>query len=610
MKDNRNKMNVFRRVVAVAALGFTLGLVSCSDNASDEPSVQVVAKGEIIEFSSEATLELPSVMGMGDEENLKAFNYKMDANGAKGYPKPSIQFSEGEQVPVLCVIRNEASRSTARPVIIQELNFTYKSGKLVAESLPLSLPTGTDLNANPRGWRMICIVGADSYDAVAGKVSFSSGTVLPKSATFGDMRQLKALYMNKDKGGADSWAKLEVVNNPSGSGKIFRTVEPVNLVSQGAVLMVRVMNTTRADKSLRGFEVESNTLSFGGTIDELVNTTVNSGLPKFKRSTGYINYSFLDRPETVSRGTVTEGVYMLYAIPDKTNTNKTTITPYVGTRYEKAKSYRYTFNPDLNKFYSLRTIELAQPTLTHPIEAMLTSNQSGSAYVGPVGKYDGGQDVAASTLNESGEFVRVYSLPSEKQVLALFPYSTGGGPLGVGSYGILNFGDGKYYPQPTKSEVIEAFGSEATYDAEYINSSTNISYALRFKGGNGNKYFSAYRYEKTSEGVKITVRVLGPERTGTRLADISKESYWNAAPEFEQKEFVRTIPSGKYWTSTVVTEAGGKYATLVRVFETDGASGMNQAKNSAWVTDRRFHKDHPGLTGLNRSPYLLFTNVE
>lgn len=599
-------MIILRRIISATTICLSLGLVACSDKASNEPEIQ--PKGEVVEFSSEAKLELPTVMGVSEEGNLRAFDYKLEDNAGKSYPKPVVQFAEGQRVKVLCVIRNEASRSTARPVIIQELEFTYQDGVLKAESLPLTLPAGTDLVANPTGWRMICIVGADGFDVTgAGTASFDVGYTLPASGDVGDTRQLKTLYMNKDKGGADSWAKLKVIQRPDGS-KAFQAEEPLHLVSQGTVLMLRVSNPTRTDKELRGFEIESNTFAFEGYIKDIANTTVNSGLPKFVSTSGYYNHYLLGTSETLRPNATTQGVYMVYAIPDNKTTNKTTITPYVGADYEMAKSYRYTFNPGENKFYNLSTMELKQKVLSHPIEAMLTVGTSNETYIGPVGKYDGGKDVLASSLDQNGAFTRVYSLPTEKQALALFPYSTDGGALGLGSYGILNFGDGKSY---SVSENIEAFGSEYPYQAEYINpSSNNISYALRFKGGDNNKYFSAYRYEKTTEGVKITVRVLGPSRVATRLADISKESYWNATPEFEQKEFVRFIPKGKYWTQTVVSEAGGKYATLVRVFETDGALGMNKATNSAWVTDRRLHKDHPGLTGMNRSPYLLFTNVQ
>lgn len=584
-------MNILRRVVAVVTLGLTLGLVACSDNASNEPSAQ--SQGEVISFSSDLAIEAPELVGF-DQEGARAFNYKMDANGSKGYPKPTVQFTEGQQVPVLCIIRNAAPFSQANPVIIQQLNFTFKDGKLRAQELPVTLPGGARLDVNPDGWHILCIVGADDFDAGAGTASFSSQTALPANAEVGDTRQLKALYMNKEK-----WAKLKVVTNSQ--GKLgFRTEEDVHLVSQGTVLMVRAQNLTTRDKLLRGFQVESNTLAFSGQIEGLATTTVGAGLPKFKAATtaGAADIR-LANPETVAVNTVTPGVYLIYGIPDRLNTNKTAINAQTGLTFQKTKTYQYLNSFKPNTFYSLSAIQLTKEPITHPIEAMLYNEDTEATFIGESGTF-------AETLArvDEGEF----SLPSADRARALFPGTTGAtGALGNNSYGYVNLGDGKEHLRV--AEQIEAFGVSDVYTGDYINpaSSPNVSYAIRFRGGSNNEYLSAYRYEKTANGVKITVRVLGPTRVTTSLSQVANETYWNTAPESGQKQIVRELPKGKFWTSTTFMDGNTEYAHLIRIFETDGAILMNNAKNSLFVTDYRAQTDRTQRQ-INKSHYMSFTS--
>lgn len=575
-------------------LGLTLGLVACSDKSSNEPAVQ--PSGEVVEFSTELAIEAPELVSF-DQEGARAFDYKMEANGSKGYPKPKVQFTEGQQVPVLCVIRNTAPFSQANPVIIQKLNFTFKNGKLRAEELPVSLPGGARLDVNRDGWHILCIVGADDFDPGTGTASFSSETALPANAVVGDTRQLKTLYMNKEK-----WAKLEVI--PNSQGKLgFRGAEDIHLVSQGTVLMVRALNLTTRDKLLRGFQVESNTLAFAGQIEGLATTTVAAGLPKFKAATttGAADIR-LANPETVAANTVTPGVYIIYGIPDRLNTNKTAINAQTGLTFQKTKTYQYLNSFKPNTFYNLSAIQLTKEPITHPIEAMLFNEDTEATFIGESGTF-------AETLArvDEGEF----SLPSADRARALFPGTLN--PRGIlknigqDAYGYVNLGDGREHLGI--AEQIEAFGVTDIYTGDYINpaSSPNVSYAIRFKGGSNNEYLSAYRYEKTANGVKITVRVLGPTRVTTSLSQVANETYWNTAPEFGQKEIVRELPKGKFWTSTTFMDGNTEYAHLIRIFEWDGAPLLSETKNSLYVSNYRAQTDRTKVE-RNKSHYMSFTS--
>lgn len=573
-------------------LGLTLGLVACSDKSSNEPAVQ--PSGEVVEFSTELAIEAPELVGF-NQEGARAFDYKMEANGSKGYPNPKVQFTEGQQVPVLCVIRNTAPFSQANPVIIQKLNFTFKNGKLRAEELPVSLPGGARLDVNRDGWHILCIVGADDFDASTGTASFSSETALPANATFGDTRQLKTLYMNKD-----NWAKLKVITNSQ--GKLgFRGAEDIHLVSQGSVLMLRVMNTTTRNRVLRGFDIKSNTLSFAGQIEKLATTTVASGLPKFVGSTtsDHAHQVRLSTPEVAAGdNTVTPGVYMVYAIPDRLNTNKIYVTPRIGDNYISTRTYQYNLDAKANKFYSLDPLKLTK-NLTHPIEAMLYNEETGSVFIGPSNTYV----ETERNQPEGGEYI----FPEAEVALALFPQVTGTnvGSWGNNSYGYVNIGDGREHLRV--GETIKAFGVTDTYLADYINpSGSKISYAIRFRGGNNNEYLSAYRYERTADnGIKITVRVLGPARVTTSLSQVANETYWNTAPEPGQKEIVRVLPQGKYWTSSTFT--GTDFKHIIHVFHADALNTVQaDAKNSVYVSQYRAQTD--GTRNGNKMPYFVFTS--
>lgn len=592
-------MNTLKRVAVVAALGLSFGLGSCSNDANNEP--QLEPKGIPSEFSSALTLEIPDVSAL-DQDELKALNFQLAPNG--NYRKPIIKFTEGQPVPVLCVIRNEAGVGPGRPVITEEVNFVYKAGQLVAESLPITLPTGTDLVANPTGWRMICIVGHDGY--TGGSASFSTGSTLRSNTPVNGRRDIEALYMNKDKGGSASWTKLEVVNI-SGGGKGFQAAELTNLVSQGSMFIFDAHNTTTRNKVFTGVSLESNTLSFAGAIQGLTTTEVSDGLPKF---VGTSNTTMMKLATRMSMlGGATLGAYVAYGIPDTdASTNTIKVMAHTGDNFVKARTHKYTFNPELNKFYGLGKIKISK-LLTHPIEAMLFNENTNTVFVGP-------EDTHAQTnaRNDDGE----YNLPTQQQARALFPGLIRGASgiflnEGNNAYGVVNIGDGKSHMN--HSEIIEAFGDGGqSYTGDYYNpSGSNVSYAIRFKGGNGNKYLSAYRYERLGTasnptGVKITVRVLGPTRTSTTLADISKESYWNSEPDEDQKQIVRTIDKGKYWTESIKDgSAGLKYAYLVRVFETEKKAYLDDATQSLYIADMYYHMDHPNLAS-NKAKYLSFTS--
>lgn len=598
-------MNRLLRIFTTASLG--IALVACSQESNSEP--QLEAKGETIELTTTLALELPEVEGLGEDE-LKALNYRLDANGSS--LKPMVQFTEGQTVPVLCIIRNEATRSTARPVLIQEVPFTYTNGQLVAKSKPITMPAGADLVANPNGWRMVCIVGHDSYSSAGtGSVQFSSQSTLPTHASAGQSRQIKTLYMNKDKGGSASWTKLAIERGADGLYN-FQATETTRLSSVGSMFLITVENPTNRAKLFQGLEVESNTIGFSASLSNLLSATVAQGLPKFAPATGTKYHVGLAAPLTVNAGGRV-GTYVFYGIPDRLTTKQTTLTSFTGTRFTRAKTYRYSFSPEANRFYNLKLAHISS-NRTHPIEAIMTDGRSNTVYATEKKSYSG-TPASAATFTEDGE----YFLPTESEARVLFPglvpdESKTESYNGNGAYGLVNFGDGKTYTQDIY-EDITAFGQTDEYRGEYTNpAGSNVSYALRFMEGRGNEYFSAYRYERLGTasnptGVKITVRVLGPTRTSTTLADISKESYWSTAPVAGQKQIVREIPTGAYWTTdTHDVAANAKSNIMIRVFETTGHTYTDAARGSVYVTDYLYHYRSPNI-GSNEFPYLLFART-
>lgn len=610
-------MNVLRRVAVVATLSLALGLGSCSNDANNEP--QSEPKGIETEFSADLALEATALTGL-DEDGLKAISYDLNANGNS--VKPKVKFTEGQMVPVLCVIRNEAGVSSDKPVIVSQLNMTYKGGQLVAQRLPLNIPGTTNLVANPNGWRMICIVGFDSFNSSI--ATFASSTTLQEGTIAGASREFNTLYMNKDKGGAASWTKLNVIDLPDGR-KGFQAAEVTQLASQGSMFIFKVKNVTTRDKSLNGLSLQSNTLAFGGNIEGLNTTAVADGLPKFVPSTNstYTYRTRLNSNVNIAPDQTTDGYYVVYAIPDAdATTNTITVTPRYGINYLQAKTFKYTIDAKKNNYYSLGEVKLDR-WLTHPIEALLVDEYNNNT---TIVQTERNFAEAYAARQEGADF----DMPSQTQAFVLFPGLVGSiGDLGNEAFGYASFNaihpyrNNPYWrtkPDPKNiftgvPETIQAFGETHEYTADYkLGDGNNVSYGLRFKGGNNNEFFSAYRYERIGTatnptGIKITVRTLGPTRTSTQLADISNEAFWSRPLEDEQKEIVRIIPEGKYWTSTTYNGEGpirSQLARLFRVYRRDAfESIMTDAGQSAYVSTYQGYDDRT-ING-NKASTLFFT---
>lgn len=291
------KRNVFAYVASIALIAFG---ASCSSESDLELKEQKAKTS----LSSNMELEL----NLPEGESPRALNYVLADNPGKGYFKPELKLEEGSTMKVLTIIRNSAGVSAANPVIIQELEWTVSSGKLVAESLPIDLPAGTDLDVNPDTWHMYCIVGA-TYNPGDHSASFASSSQMTKVSTTGVVTSVDALYANKE-----GWTPLEIRVARDGV-KYFGATRSTTLKSQGSMLLLSfVAFGNRAEYSIEATSLRGNMLSFAGKYSSL-NTLEVGQNPTYEAAppSNYFRAAF-SKPVAVD-GKV--AAYMTYAVPVK-----------------------------------------------------------------------------------------------------------------------------------------------------------------------------------------------------------------------------------------------------------------------------------------------------
>lgn len=297
------KRNVFAYVASIALIAFG---ASCSS----ESDLEIKEQKAKTSLSSNMELEL----NLPEGESPRALNYVLADNPGKGYFKPELKLEEGTTMKVLTIIRNSAGVSVANPVIIQELDWTVSSGKLVAESLPLDLPAGTDLDVNPGTWHMYCIVGA-TYNPADHSASFASSSQMTKLSTTGVVTSVDALYTNKE-----GWTPLEVRVARDGV-KYFGATRSTTLKSQGSMLLLSFVADVRngAEYSIEATSLRGNMLSFAGKYSSL-NTLEVGQNPRYEAAppSNYSRYfrTVLSTPEPLAVGRKA-ATYMTYAVPVK-----------------------------------------------------------------------------------------------------------------------------------------------------------------------------------------------------------------------------------------------------------------------------------------------------
>ncbi len=207
-------------------------------------------------------------------------------------------------------------------------------------------------------------------------------------------------------------------------------------------------------------------------------------------------------------------------------------------------------------------LDVARP-LT-PIERVAESNlaEGKAAFVSSTTSTSGSHfftkdemfnDLTTSRSTKSGQLnigPRRYTVPNSRLMYGVF--------TNYSNFKLNTVGIYKNIVEDTRfSTYLDLGGKGTTSDYNIVNS--QYAYALRFKGGLGNDYQTAYRYQLITnqsghERIEVTTRYLGPSFTGT-IEEISNETFWSSNTE---NDATRLFPFTGYYENDVLTQIGSE----------------------------------------------------
>lgn len=627
--------------LAMPLMAMSLLMVSCKDDVApdyDRQETQGQRSTSMITldaYASEATEDAQLIEDAGEEE-VRAFRFDLLDNDAKPYPKPKIALTDGQQIPVVIVLRKEG-----RNAVVTRANWTWQQGGagkkqgLIADGISLSGIDNEFANkSQDEGWKMFCVVGGE-WDEQNKKIGFNAQTDGPK--TTGHSAEINAIYMS------ESWVPVKV-SRPQ--GKSVRLEAPsVRLKNKTITLFLSATNKVGDSRYFRGFSIDSERLSFRGEF-ALSNLALDAQ-PAYAPTGDWTHRTYDAISGVGSDGHATHqvanddrtGFFVTCAVPMANDLNpmKVSVASVIGRDHAELGS-RKAFNTEVTNagkgikagdFVALHTIEVRKHKYegSHPIEQFLRFAGSEDRLWYP------SNDVSASDVNDTAteryrdEFGRAYYVPSYNEANIIFPNFRDApkkNDFGPKRRAMIKF-DESLSETIVKEQIKIWKTTPLEYNGTYKSAPGNdkIFYGLRFQGPNnapGNpminksipspsKWLSAYRYEDMPGGVLVRVRHLGFDKRNTKLATIAKESYWNSDPGYGKREFRLFVPSGKYWTANRANRAGQNVVVVMRVKSTPDERTIPKTSVSAYVGDLQglSHAESPRFSSDKENPYFLIT---
>ena len=605
---------------------------------------------ESISFEASAENEEEIV----DETSLRALNYGYEDNLGKDYPKAVLKFRDGDKVPVVLVLQR-ANKPASR--VLAETTFTFRvkgkslkdpissSRELVSASQgklytsgDIAIPNKIGLSTNQTDWKVLSILGGELKTASDGKkvLVFKTSTpeiVNTKDSQKPDIRSLESVYMNEE------WNDVVVTSDKHNALSMY-VKSTIKLRNQGVMLMCRAKNAYPKALPLRGFRIAASNLAFRGfyNLTDLTFgqkpdfTPIQDGHRLHLRPS---NAQGKKERQTLAPQELSN-FFLCVGIPTVKTTMKNDpqdatkklpqefetslhVSSLLGDAYEvEGKVHEYLKKSVTHSsFISIKTVELAQRTLLHPIESFMADEETGIIFRKEDPNYfEAVLDADNAARQELGEAGRYFKLPSENHLRILFPNMRQGEAntdMGAGSVPILNMGqngvgqnnvptwdtaNNNAYVLPMNKrlpEKITAWGETNDYHAEYkmtINRPDLPAYGRRFKGSP--KYQSAYRYQAVMKDGKpmmeIRVRFLTSQKYKNYPIDwIAREKFWNTPTAWNEREIVRYVAQGRYWSNTKYNRVSAPKGavSVAKVLLDKKMDAQTTYRYGAFVTDSK-----------------------
>lgn len=624
-----------------------LALGACSKQDQPAREEQANAAHTTISLFSEL---LPDEVDRGAEEGLRALDFDLMPN-KNGHDHPSVALTHAEGKTLSAVLLFHNTETGAR-FLQENVSFTYNAEQKSFQIKDLTLDNAPEnmSTAEPDKWKVLCLVGGRYSN---GKLYFEPQMALNPSEV-GRTIALDAIYMSKAwQPLSYSWDATARKGRLSLSAQAGQTAK-IQLRNQCMTLMCRISpNALGAPAKVQGFRIATSGLSFRGVYDFDALSDQNP-MPRYTHTPSYNGGNFwVATPETVAVGSRSK-YYACVAMPTSATSNLR-IAPIVGDTRASAVETKYTDYLDKavtsSTYVGINNLASGPKTLEHPIEAFFTAGYE-SREIHRDGPGKASDMVNAGAYTKEAGLYRAYKVPTIYQLAVLLPsmkggYSrTGAALAGNLSRGILDYRQG-YYHDTTKTgqdgsdhsdiekEKIFVWGNGDGYtefDAVYehhgrhkqnVASFGNTYYGIRFKG-HGNKYLSAYKFERKGNNMEVTVRTLGPSRSSTTIGQVKDPNFWTKPLEWDQRQWTRTISQGRYWSTNTEkrntlggTNVTGAFAKTVydtmKVFLTTAQDGNVAQPDAAFVTsgkNRPSHLEDPKAAKNNDNNYYVFFTTD
>lgn len=620
---------MFKRKISSVLLIACIALLGACDKAEQPPTPQPAPQHTRISLSTEI---LPDDVDDSAAEALKSLRFDLITNpNGYAHPKIKLQQVDAQSLNARLLLRNTATNARFWAT---DANFQFNAKSNLFEIKDFDLSNApADMQSNhPDKWQVLCVVGGRQE---GDKIHFGPATnAIPVEA--GSNVELPAIYMSKQ------WQDLQYKwDSKAQRGTLSLKGEgaKIELKNRCMILMCRISpNKLGREIKVQGFRISTSGLSFGGYFDM---NTQGDALPQYT-ATARSNGSRFNATtvESVANNAHSKH-YAWIAVPTAAQSN-IRIYPLIG---EDANSAVETMYSDFkNKtvqggtYVGINNLISAPKVLEHPIEAFYMENPS-SNEITRVG------NGSASNINSNRGHVvsnghyRSYSVPTVYQMAVLLPGLKGGVSKslfgGNLSRAIIDFKLGQYHDttrtddrgsdtKTIEKEKVFVWGNGNSYtefDAVYehrgqhkqdVRHFGNTFYGIRFKG-HGNKYLSAYKFvRKADNSVEVTVRTLGPSRANINIATVKNDAFWNAPLEWDQRQWVRTIKQGIYWSSTTATRKKATVYQMMKVFPTQDIDGTVAQPNGVFTTtdspeNRKTLLDSPSSAKNQGNYYVLFS---
>lgn len=586
-------------------------LVLLSGCAKDYERLEEAVEAETNSYISfDSDIEGEELMYAEDDEDpIRALDFLASANkNGHDHPSLSLSLTNGKEVPMMLVFKNKASN---RSFLARDVSFTYKNGRLFVDNVNLSGATDAVLRDHPTEWYMLVVMGGTYRD---GRLVFEPSRSIPARSR-GPV-SLEAIYMS------EQWVQLDLTTKGNGrQQKKHFTIKSVGgkqpritLKNQCTTIMFRMArNETGKSVQFYGVGLSASDMSFSGNYDLSAqaldvsrpltfNPTSRSGQQLFRVS---------GQTPTMAPNSATGTDYIYCVGMPLAPTTHIRFVPYVSSRLERAN---YADKKDITirpgAYAGVSDIYITSPQFDHPIEAVYTAEDGEYFYTNGSSSLDEALN-SGGTFEEDGVF-RTYGLPTIEQMAVIVPSQR----------------DTKTPRQPRKIDAIMDFalkqswsGTEQIaawsetpkdYIADFQPGADGIFYATRFNDGSrtAGPYYSAYRYQKIGNKLEIRIRELKTKVTQTTrrrpplfkptkvykyptIMDIANEDYWNAEPDWNQREYKRVIDQGVYWSKSSVTRTWVVTVNHAMKIFTEWSDDQNAAKpNAAFVSRYKVFADN------------------